>query len=44
MKKRALVCTICEEVSWVAVAEIQTTTRKWWVCHGCYETTHDEWY
>lgn len=44
MKKKALVCTQCEEVEWVIVAEIQTNKRSWWVCLSCHESNaQDPW-
>ena len=35
--KQALVCTICEEVSWIFVKPLHVSDRRWWICTECYE-------
>jgi hypothetical protein len=34
--KQALVCKICDEITWIHVSKLHVTDRKWYTCTDCY--------
>ena len=40
--KKALVCKICDEISWVEIDRLNNRDRKYNTCAICYEFIEDE--
>lgn len=40
--KKALVCRVCDEVSWIHVSRLHTLERQWFTCSSCFRTRHDD--